>query len=211
MQAHKLYEKRFGRLLVLRRDLTRKGNTAYWVCRCDCGTRVSVGAQDLLRKDERKATRSCGCLGRDKRIAANSKHGFSQHPLYSRWRKVKERCKNDLRYVGNGISMCDEWSQDPDGFIKWSLRNGWEDGLVLDRIDNNFGYSPQNCRWVTAEQNANNRSSNRIETAFGITDTVANLIRQFAKVPEELVRNRLSRGWRLERALLIPARKNRYA
>ena len=81
------------------------------------------------------------------------------------YRAMKNRCINTNRhnyhrYGGRGINVCEEWSDDINMFVKWSLDNGYKQGLQLDRIDNNKGYSPKNCRWVTPKENANNREVN---------------------------------------------------
>ncbi|HDZ26275.1 hypothetical protein LCGC14_0911010 [marine sediment metagenome] len=80
-------------------------------------------------------------------------HGLSNHPLYSSWLDIKQRCynPNDNRYHDYGkrnIKICKEWKEDAANFIQWALENGWKKGLYLDREDNNRGYSPNNCRFV---------------------------------------------------------------
>ena len=85
-----------------------------------------------------------------------------------------ERCYNqsDKRYYdwgGRGIKICKEWLDDKENFINWALKNGYEEGLTIDRIDNNKGYYPENCRWVTLKENNQNRRSSRFYTINGET------------------------------------------
>ena len=75
---------------------------------------------------------------------------------------MKQRCSNPKgksyhRYGGRGITVCEEWMEDSEAFYKWSMDNGFEQGKHIDRIDNDKGYSPENCRWVTAKENMNNK------------------------------------------------------
>ena len=100
------------------------------------------------------------------------------HPdLYGVWCSMKSRCENPNRvkfkdYGHRGIKVCEEW-HDSWEFVKWALSNGYSKGLQLDRIDNNHGYSPSNCRWVTPKQNSRNRRNNKFLTINGVEKCVA--------------------------------------
>ncbi len=103
-------------------------------------------------------------------MTRKKEHGMSNHPLYRLWGHVKERCDNPksksyYRYGGRGIVVCNEWINNPKLFIEWSLENGYKKGLEIDRIDNDKGYSPENCRFVTREINNLNRGLNRNNTS----------------------------------------------
>lgn len=93
--------------------------------------------------------------------------------LYWCWKAIKQRCLNPRcrayhNYGGRGITVCDEWMEfEP--FLAWALDAGWEKGLDLDRIDNDGGYKPSNCRFVTRRENANNRRKTKLITVDGVT------------------------------------------
>lgn len=94
------------------------------------------------------------------------------------YRTMKNRCTNTHRhdyhrYGGRGIKVCREWLDNIDLFVEWSLDNGYKQGLQLDRIDNDKGYSPENCRWTTPKENANNRESNVLITYNNETKSIA--------------------------------------
>lgn len=81
--------------------------------------------------------------------------------IYSAWKAMKQRCQNTKNaayknYGGRGITVCEEW-QRFEPFLTWSLENGFDKGLDLDRKDNNGNYEPENCRWISRRQNINNR------------------------------------------------------
>lgn len=142
----------YGRLTVIR-DVGRKHNRVLWECTCSCNTVVHV-TSNALRKGN---TKSCGCLNKE----AITTHGLSSHPLYKVWRKMIDRCDNkkakDYRAYGDrGITVCNEWYSIVT-FHSWGIANGWEDGLQIDRKENDGGYTPDNCRFVTRIINMNNR------------------------------------------------------
>lgn len=99
------------------------------------------------------------------RIIASIKSGYAGHPLYGVWYTIKARCNNSQHrdykdYGGRDIALCDEWST-VSPFIEWSLANGWQKGLHIDRINNDGNYEPSNCHFVTCKENAHNRRPRR--------------------------------------------------
>ena len=134
---------RFGRLLVLERAETVTEHRTVYKCLCDCGNEVIVRSDSLTSG----RTQSCGCLQKEKVTI----HGETNTPLYNVWYDMRRRCnyENDAnyeRYGGRGITVCDEWNDDYVPFRNWALDNGYEQGLSIDRIDNNLGYYPDNCQ-----------------------------------------------------------------
>lgn len=146
---------RFNRLVVI--ESTRKGGRTAWLCKCDCGNEKIVQTSHLRSG----ATQSCGCLQKERASSTNTVHGGTGTPLYHRWKQVNQRCNNpnNSRYAdygGRGITVCKDW-EDFESFEKWSLRNGYTEDMTLDRVNNDCGYSPENCRWVSYKVNNRNR------------------------------------------------------
>ena len=154
-----LTNRRYGRLEVVERDLAQK--RAAWICHCDCGNITSVQSTHLRSG----ATKSCGCYQKERASEANTTHKETGTSLYSRWKSIIQRCTNPNNnrypsYGGRGITVCTEWLRF-EAFFEWSHKNGFKKGcgneLQLDRIDNNKGYSPENCRWCSPIDNNQNR------------------------------------------------------
>lgn len=139
------------------------------LCQCKCGETKEVNYYDL--RNGRIV--SCGCKKRKETIERNYSHGLSDHPLRAVLSGMINRCNNpkcsdyDL-YGGRGVTLCDEWRSDFKRFYDWAIQNGWKKGLQIDRIDNEAGYSPENCRFVSCKTNNANRRSSRIWVVDGV-------------------------------------------
>ena len=145
--------KKFGRLKVIERADGKR-----WHCQCDCGNKtISDGYQ--LRKG---LAQSCGCYHKEISGEKHRKHGYTKTRLYRIYYKMKERCykptnDNYKYYGGLGITICKEWLEDFSVFKDWALSHGYEENLTIDRINNELGYMPSNCRWITIQEQQRNR------------------------------------------------------
>ena len=172
MRIIDLTGQRFGRLIVVRFIGTSKARQAIWRCQCDCGKETDVRASSLRCGD----TTSCGCLQREVSKEVNTKHGEAHSRLHNIWGQMKGRCENPKNhafehYGARGIAVCDEWKEYAN-FRDWAMLNGYRESLSIDRIDNDKGYSPDNCRWTTMKKQSNNRRSNHTISFNGETHTL---------------------------------------
>lgn len=165
---------RFGRLVAVKR-LKEK-----WLCKCDCGNE----SETLLYSLESGRAKSCGCYNREEITLRNTKHGMANQrdQLYRAWLNMRHRCLGTnnpdyKHYGGRGVKISKKWD-DYTKFKEWSEHNGFEQGLTLDRIDNDGDYSEDNCRWVDRKVQGNNRRTNIVIEINGVK---ANL-KQHAKM-----------------------------
>lgn len=180
-------------------------------CRCDCGNEIKIPRKNLFNCN----TSSCGCFHRELISEKFSKHKSSNSRLYNIWQHMKTRCQNTNRpdyyyYGGRGISVCDKW-KDYKNFEEWALSNGYSEELTIDRIDVNGNYLPENCKWSTRKEQANNRrpkigSINPVIAAFGQSKT----LNEWMEDPAIQYKNkynviyRINAGWPVEQALMEP-------
>lgn len=206
---------RFGRLVVLYGTGERKSGRVVWHCRCDCGNEVDVIRRNLTGGN----TKSCGCFQRERSAEVNTVHGMNRrgkrHPVYRIWTSMLTRCENPnakgyKNYGGRGIAVCDEWHA-PAVFIGWALANGWQKGLQIDRIDNDGNYEPDNCRWTTWKEQAQNRRNNRFITFNGKTQCLADWSRETGIGHGTLWQRIYQYHWSIERALTEPTRRQNHA
>lgn len=193
---------RFGKLTAIKRSetISRK---SYWDCLCDCGVVKSIYLGNLRQG----ITNSCGCL----RIASisnvNRSHGMSNSRTYTIWMGMRARCRNKNaahyhRYGGRGISVCERWANSFQNFL---LDMGEApDGYQLDRVDNDLGYSLDNCRWVTVQHNCMNTRQNRTINYAGEKLTVGEWNRRMG-FKRGTISGRIARGWPIDRAMNEPA------
>lgn len=176
---------KFGKLTAVERDFSKMETSnkkgTYWRCRCDCGKYTSVLSSNLIRNRQV----SCGCYLNEMLIFVRSKrksnesigditrtHGESKTRLYAVWCAMKSRTTNPNNksypnYGGRGIVMCEEWFNDYTIFRDWAYTNGYDENAeygkyTIDRINNDDGYYPENCRLADMKQQAMNRRTTKM-------------------------------------------------
>ncbi len=197
---------RFGRISVIKRA-ENKGKQVAWLCLCDCGAEFVTRSDNITSG----ATQSCGCFNREQSSKKHRRHGGSGTRLYAIWIKVKSRCNdtNNDRYSdygGRGITVCQEWQDSFEAFRDWSLANGYSDDRTIDRKDVNGNYEPSNCRWITNQEQQNNRRDNHYIAHNGETHTITEWAR-IRGLSENALVHRIQRGWDVDMALNTPTGK----
>lgn len=194
-----LVGQRFGRWIVIERA-ANIGRHVCWLSRCDCGTERPVSSTNLVKG----ISKSCGCY----HISVVSTHGLHDSPEYGHYLAMKQRCNNPRtsgykHYGGRGIQVCQRWL---DSFSNFYIDMGTRPSPehTVDRLDPNGNYSPDNCRWATLSEQANNTRSSRFVEFQNKTQTVS----QWAKhlgVSKSLISYRLNSGWSIEKTLTTPS------
>lgn len=213
-KLYDLKDKEFNFLQVIEKCENSMGNQIYWKCKCVCGKEINVTTRNLRSGK----VKSCGCM---KRIALSDKkktHGMTDTRIFRIWSGMKFRCyipssSGYENYGGRGITICPEWLGEHgfENFAKWSFENGYADNLTIDRKDNSKGYSPDNCRWVTQKEQANNRRNNRFLTAIGKTHTIAEW-EEITGISRRVIETRIDDlHWDIEKALTTKVRKKHYS
>lgn len=196
----------FGRLTVLERAANTASGQIRWICKCVCGNKVIVQATNL----KSGATKSCGCLNREKRRTSRRTHGLHKHPLYQVWKDMRRRCRAKNHhafadYGGRGIRVCAEWESNFSEFYKWAMTKGYRPGLSVDRKENNGPYSPENCQFSTRIEQNNNKRSNRIIKHDGKRLTLSQWAAQ-SGISMKRLSSRLKAGWTFAKAITTPTK-----
>lgn len=203
---------KFGRLTVLglAEPFVDKSGRKYetWHCQCECGNVRDIYVQHLIHGQ----SKSCGCLAKDTCGDNFRTHGKTHARLYNTWGCMRGRCNCKANpayknYGGRGITVCEEWD-DYEKFEEWAMTNGYEEGLTIDRINNDKGYSPDNCRWATYKEQANNTRNTRRFTVDGETKTASEWSEMYG-VPNYEIFFRINHGWTEEEAIKIPLHSKR--
>lgn len=206
-KINNLTGKKFGRLKVLEYYGNSKNCKALWLCQCECGNTKIILGNSLTSK----ATVSCGCYNKEKARERRTKHNLSYSRLYKIWCGMKTRCYNKnfvyyCNYGGRGITICDEWLNDFETFYKWAISNGYEEGLTIDRINNDGNYEPINCRWISRKEQNNNMRKNIIIKYNGKEQTISQWAKEFG-INRTALYYRIKRCWNIEKALTEPPKK----
>jgi len=204
-EATELTGKVFNKLTVINRAGSNKFKKALWLCQCECGKESTIIGSALIKG----TTTSCGCV--KKAGQYNVIHGHKRvgntSKAYSVWSNMKSRCSNPIlsqykNYGGRGITVCERWNN----FESFLEDMGEpEGGLQIDRIDNDKGYSKDNCRWTT--RSVNTRNSRRHMVYVTIDDEtmiLTDAIQKYKVVSLQTASSRLYLGWTPEEAVMTP-------
>lgn len=204
---------RFERLVILRYAYTVRRpsgqNAQYWLCQCDCGSDPKPVSWSNLTS---RCIVSCGCRNRENLCTSGRQITIGRpKKLFWCWQNLIRRCLDQTNeawhnYGGRGITVCAEWERSFDVFREWAIRNEWQPGLEIDRINVNGNYEPSNCRWVTDEEQNRNKRNNRLVTIDGREQCVAAWADEIG-IPHSLVFSRLHRGWDPVEALTTPKKR----
>lgn len=183
----------------------------WYRCECDCGNKNATVHRNAILKGSIK---SCGCVVKVKCKELFTTHGMRNTKLYKKYAEMKKRCYNMncgrySNYGGRGIKVCDKWLDDFMNFYNWSMENGYEEGLSIDRIDVNGNYEPSNCRWITIEQQANNKQNTKYLTIDGVTKSVQEWSRESGINPSTLIKRYESSTYPKSKLLKPTKRKNK--
>lgn len=191
---------RFGKLVALKSVGHNKHGQALWKCKCDCG-RSRVSSLSHLRTGFNK---SCGCLQKP--------HGMSETPFFNVWSGMLKRCRLKSRadwknYGGRGIKVAVEWEDfltfKKDMFDSFKRHKKKFSSTLLDRVDNDKGYSKENCRWVTSKESSLNRRATHWIVYGGKKKSMTEWALLIGIKPTTLL-DRLKGGWSKKRALTTP-------
>lgn len=177
---------------------------AYWNCECKCGKLFVILAGNR-RKQE-----SCGCVAHQNVIKAATTHGMTNSSEYNIWKGICKRCrlKSDpayYKYGGRGIDVCDRWFD--------SFQNFYADmgprpkGMSIDRIDNDKGYSLDNCRWATYTAQSRNKRSNHLIEYNGKKMCITEWSEKTGIRKDTLRRRLVNYKWPVEKALTTPVNR----
>ena len=185
---------------------------------------ISNGIETLVFNSEKEACKYLGvkqcsvsscfrqgimCKGYKISKIGDSFHRETNTRLHKIWESMIARCEYKKHpyyadYGGRGIKVCEDWNIYII-FRKWAIENGYSDDLTIDRIQNEKGYSPDNCRWATIREQQNNKRSNHFVSVDGIVHTISEWA-EITGISKTTIRGRLASGWTAEDTLTIPVR-----
>lgn len=195
--------KRYGRWVVI--STTSEKGRQYAKCVCDCGTIRTVEKFTLSSGK----SKSCGCLKAEETRKRFTKHGaqsgYVRTREYTVWLGLKQRCYNEKEisypnYGARGIKVCDRWLNSFENFL--GDMGLCPEGFSIERMDYNGDYCPENCKWATRSEQANNTRANRVISYNGEKKNLGQWAKEYG-IDSLVLFKRLKRGWSIERALTI--------
>lgn len=201
----------FGRLVVLRLARIERNTGAWWTVQCQCGRIKEVIGARLQHGD----IASCGCGQREAYIhgaQATKTHGMKGTPTYRSWLAMRQRTMNPhskdaKRYLHRGITMCERWRSFEAFLADMGVR---PPGTSLARKDNQKGYTPENCRWETPQEQARNRRNNHMLEWQGKRQTLGEWERELGMKKNTLL-SRLRQRWSIAKAFTTPVQTKQTA
>lgn len=204
-RLHKRKEKILGKIFGLMKvvGFKDKEDGLYVICECQCDKKKIKEYKYSSIKSNKKIFLHCGCCN------PHVTHGMSKTSLYKSWQAMKRRCDNpddfhNKYYKAKGITYCEEWKSF-ENFRDWALRNGWSEGLTIERKDNSKGYNPENCCWATMEEQAKNKTTRSHLVIDGIDKSYTEWAKEYG-LNESTIRMRIKCGF-TGRDLLKPVKK----
>lgn len=171
-QKQNVIGEKYGRLTIIG-ELEHNGRSRKVIVKCEC--QISTIKSVLLSSLKNGETKSCGCWSRESAKLRATTHGMTKHPLYRIWAGIIKRCTNPKNhayknYGGRNIIVCEEWRKFENFYA--DMHKTYKAGLSIDRIDNDKGYSKDNCQWATNAQQVRNRRMTIFITMNGETKCV---------------------------------------
>lgn len=202
--------RRYGRWEVLGHPFS--DGKQWWcaVVRCSCGRVKAVSCSSLACG----GTNGCASCRTGK--LNRTTHGEFGTRLHHIWTGIKQRCLNPRNaayrhYGGRGIGVCQEWAASYKTFRDWEMSHGYADDKQIDRTDNDRGYEPGNCCFVSVQENQRNRRSTKFVTAFGERKSIVEWSEDGRCVVKYgTLIARLRSGWLPEKAITQAIRKETY-
>ncbi len=211
-KTNDISNQRFNKLVAIKPHHKNKRLEWVWLCRCDCGKDSLVTSYNLLIGH----TKSCGCLRyRKGKDSTSHKHGDNNKRIYDIYYCMYNRCynKNNTMYEnygGRGIKICDHWLDKNEGYVNFKNDMGEPPkDHSIDRINNNLGYSPENCRWATSKTQSRNMRNNINYTYKGKTACISEWA-ETIDISVHTLYDRVKRlGWSFEKAITTPVKKRK--